>query len=105
MIKVESNFNPRAVSRAGALGLMQIMPKNLKSLKIRDPFDPFQNIMGGTKYLKYLLNRFDDRLSLALAAYNAGPKRVEEHNRIPPFPETQNYVKKVTRYYRLIRNQ
>lgn len=105
MIKVESDFNPRAVSRAGALGLMQIMPENLEPLQIRDPFDPFENIMGGTKYLKYLLNRFDGQVSMALAAYNAGPDRVEKHNRIPPFPETRNYVKNVIKYYRLIRNQ
>jgi soluble lytic murein transglycosylase-like protein len=105
MIKVESDFNPKAVSRAGALGLMQIMPANLKHLKIDDPFDPSDNIMGGTKYMKYLLNRFDGRVSMALAAYNAGPNRVEKLNRIPPFPETQNYVKRVVKYYRIIRNQ
>ena len=105
MIKVESDFNPKAVSRAGALGLMQIMPQNLKPLKVKDPFDPFDNIMGGTRYMKYLLNRFDDQVSMALAAYNAGPDRVEKYKRIPPFPETQNYVKRVIKYYRIIRDQ
>ena len=99
LIKTESDFNPWAVSKAGAKGLMQIMPENLKRLNINDPFDPRENIMGGTLYLKQLIKRFNGKLSLALAAYNAGPKMVENYKRIPPFPETENYVKKVMKYY------
>ena len=102
LIKVESDFNHRAVSRAGALGLMQIMPENLTEFDINDPFDPWQNIKGGSGYLKYLLDRFDGKISLALAAYNAGPTRVETHQGIPPIRETQNYVKQVLRYAKLI---
>ena len=102
LIKVESDFNHKAVSRAGALGLMQIMPENLTELNINDPFDPWQNIKGGSRYLKSLLDRFDGKVSLALAAYNAGPSRVETHKGIPPYRETQNFVKEVLRYTKLI---
>lgn len=103
IIQAESSFNPRAVSRAGALGLMQIMPANVRLLKIQDPFDPFQNIMGGTRFFKALLNRFNGKLSLALAGYNAGPHRVDEYNGIPPFQETQVYVRRVLHYYRMLK--
>ena len=103
IIQAESSFNPRAVSRAGALGLMQIMPANVRLLKIQDPFDPFQNIMGGTRFFKSLLNRFDGKLSLALAGYNAGPHRVDQYNGIPPFQETQTYVRRVLHYYRMLK--
>ena len=99
VIRAESSFNPRAVSKAGALGLMQIMPFNLKRLKIKDPFNPWQNIMGGTAYLKYLLKRFSGNLPFALAGYNAGPLRVEKHKGIPPIRETRNYVRKVMKFY------
>lgn len=99
LIKIESDFNPRAVSKVGAKGLMQIMPQNLNALNINDPFDPRENIMGGTLYLKQLLNRFNGKLPLALAAYNAGPKMVENYKRIPPFPETEDFVKNVMKYY------
>lgn len=101
LIHVESYFNPRAVSKKGALGLMQIMPENLQTLKIADPFDPWENIMGGAHYLKKMLKRFDGNLSLALAAYNAGPTAVEKYRDIPPYPETQAYVKKVMEFFRL----
>jgi soluble lytic murein transglycosylase-like protein len=103
LIHVESYFNPKAVSKKGAMGLMQIMPENLESLEISDPFDPWQNIMGGARYFKSMLERFSGKLDLALAAYNAGPTAVEKYNDIPPYPETQNYVQKVMRAFRIYR--
>lgn len=101
LIHVESYFNPRAISKKGAMGLMQIMPENLQLLNITDPFDPWENIMGGAAYLKAMLQRFSGQLPLALAAYNAGPTVVEKYNGIPPYPETQDYVQKVMRFFRL----
>lgn len=99
MVRAESAFDPKAVSHKGALGLMQIMPKNLKRLQVKDPYNPWDNIMGGTRYLKQMLGRFEGQLPLALAAYNAGPKAVEQYRGIPPYNETQNYVRKVMRFY------
>lgn len=99
LIKVESDFNPKAVSKTGALGLMQIMPKNVRAFDIRDPFDPHQNIMGGSRYLSRLLERFEGQLPLALAAYNAGPTVVDRYRRIPPIAETENFVQRVMDYY------
>ncbi|MDY6903638.1 MAG: lytic transglycosylase domain-containing protein [Thermodesulfobacteriota bacterium] len=99
MIKVESDFNTAAVSRAGAKGLMQIMPQNFRHLGINDPFNPSENIMGGTRYFRALLDRFNGRLQLALAAYNAGPNVVDDYGRIPPYPETMAYIKRVMKYY------
>ncbi len=98
MIQVESGYNPRAVSRAGAQGLMQIMPETQQDLGLATPFDPDSNIEAGTRYFRYLLDRFES-LPLALAAYNAGPSRVERYNGIPPFRETQEYVRKVLELY------
>lgn len=99
VIKVESGFNPTAVSKRGAKGLMQIMPDNFQTLSVKDPFNPSQNIMGGTLYLQRLLKRYQYKLPLALAAYNAGPDAVDKHKRIPPYRETQDYVRKVMKTY------
>ena len=101
LIHVESYFNPRAVSKKGAMGLMQIMPENLPLLNIDDPFDPWENVMGGAAYLKAMLERFSGQLPLALAAYNAGPAAVEKYNDIPPYPETRRYVRRVMKYFNL----
>jgi len=98
MIKVESEFNPEAVSTKGAQGLMQLMPETASLLRVADPFDPSQNIEAGVKYLKHLLVKFHD-LTLALAAYNAGEGIVEELGAVPDYPETRAYVEKVLRYY------
>jgi soluble lytic murein transglycosylase-like protein len=98
IIKAESNFNHRAVSRKGAKGLMQLMPATASSLQVKDSFHPENNIEGGVKYLRYLLNYFNGNLPLALAAYNAGENAVIRHRGIPPYRETQVYVRRVMSY-------
>lgn len=99
VVKVESDFNPYAVSRKGAMGLMQLMPQTALDWNVRNSFDPTENIDGGVKYLKYLIDRYEGNLSLALAAYNSGETSVKKWGTIPPFKETQQYVKRILNIY------
>jgi len=100
IIKAESYFDHKAVSHKGAQGLMQLMPQTSNAMAVENPFDPEENIFGGTRYLSLLLKRFNNDKRLAVAAYNAGPERVETCNGIPPIAETERFVKKVMNYYR-----
>ncbi len=105
VIKTESNFNHRAVSPKGARGLMQLMPSTAYALQVPDSFQPENNVEGGVKYLRYLMELFKNDLSLALAAYNAGENAVIKHQGIPPYRETQNYVQRVLNHYRQYRSE
>lgn len=99
VIKQESRYDPKAVSYVGAQGLMQMMPGTAKRFGLKDPFDAKANVEAGTKYLKWLLKRFDGDVSLALAGYNAGEGSVDKYKGVPPYSETQNYVKKIVATY------
>jgi soluble lytic murein transglycosylase-like protein len=99
IIQVESQGNPKAVSRRGALGLMQLMPEMIRLYQLVDPFDPLANIEAGVRHLKYLLTEYSGNLSLTLAAYNAGPGAVRKYRGVPPYPETENYLRKVLHEY------
>jgi len=97
VVQVESAFNPRAISRVGAMGLMQLMPATAREFGVLNAFDPVENIRAGVAYLRRLLDRYSDNEELALAAYNAGPTAVDRHNQtVPPYRETKNYVKQIT---------
>ncbi len=104
VIRTESAFNPRAVSKKGAQGLMQLMPDTARELRVADPFNPSDNIDGGCRYLRKLLNTFKQDVRLALAAYNCGPTVVKRERSVPRIPETVNYVKRVLKFYREYKN-
>ncbi len=100
VIKAETDFNPNAISRKGAAGIMQLMPRTAARLKVYNLFNAEENMEGGVKYLKYLLNMFNNNLTFTIAAYNAGENAVKKYQSIPPYAETQNYVRKVLAYYK-----
>ena len=105
IIMAESSYNPKAISKKGAKGLMQLMPTTARSLGVKDSFNPEHNINAGVRYFKKLLNQFDGDVELALAAYNAGSRKVREHSGIPPFGATRYYIKTVIKYYRYYKTQ
>lgn len=100
VVKAESDYDPKAVSSAGALGLMQLMPGTAQDLSVDNPFDPEENVRGGVQYLRYLLDRFNGDTALALAAYHAGEQTVDRHNGIPPIEATRTYVKRVLNFHK-----
>lgn len=99
VIKAESDFDPNAISHKGARGLMQIMPMNFSLLDVENPFDPHQSINAGARYLKEMMDRYQGKLSLSLAAYNAGPGAVDRYGGVPPYQETEEYIDRVMKYY------
>lgn len=105
IIMAESGYKPRAISKKGAIGLMQLMPETAEEFNVKDIFNPKQNIDGGVRYFKQLVSQFSGDLKLALAAYNAGSRSVRQYKGVPPFKETQHYIKKVFEYYQHYKNQ
>ena len=105
IIMAESGYNPNAISKKGAIGLMQLMPSTAEALGVEDAFNPEQNISGGVRYFKKLVKRFDGDVKLALAAYNAGTKNVRHYQGIPPYKSTHYYIEKVFKYYALYKDQ
>jgi hypothetical protein len=105
IIMVESNYNPNAISRSGARGLMQLMPRTAEALGVGDSFNPKHNINAGVRYFRKLLDQFDGNVKLALAAYNAGSRKVKKYNGIPPFKATHRYIKRVFEYHQYYKNQ
>ena len=105
IIKAESDFNHEAKSKKGAQGLMQLMPQTADDMEVDDPFNPEENIFGGTRYFSMLLKRFNNNKKLAIAAYNAGPEHVEAHNGVPPFPETEAFITKVLKYFKQFKGE
>lgn len=99
IVKVESDFNPYALSRKGAMGLMQLMPQTAIDMNVHNIFNPHENVDGGVRYLRYLIDRYDGNLTLALAAYNAGETAIKKWGTVPPYPETQNYVQRILKMY------
>jgi hypothetical protein len=99
IVKVESDFNPYALSRKGAMGLMQLMPQTAIDMNVQNIFNPHENVDGGVRYLRYLIDRYDGNLTLALAAYNAGETAIKKWGTVPPYPETQNYVSRILKLY------
>lgn len=100
IIKAESSFDPDAISESGAQGLMQLMPDTAEEMRVGNPFDPEENILGGTRYLSLLLKRFEQDKRLAIAAYNVGPTAVTKHNDVPPIPQTRRFVERVIKFYK-----
>lgn len=104
VIKAESGYNPRAVSNKGAMGIMQLIPSTARDMQVNDPFNPEDNIRGGSRYLRLMLDEFGGNLDLAIAAYNAGPNAVRRHGGIPPYQETRTYVDRVKRFLQSFRD-
>lgn len=104
VIKAESDFDPNAISHKGARGLMQIMPMNFRLLNVENPFDPNQSIEAGARYLRDMMDRYNGKINLSLAAYNAGPGAVDRYGGVPPYQETEEYIERVMRYYQRYKN-